>query len=109
MKGANRVNELLKEAEAILNDLFESGLESVLDETVRRMKIAGEECENRGLHQGAEDFSKLEELLSKKPHEMKFNPEPVMNIMWRLSEYISLCKEYVTYDNAIIHMKGEEI
>lgn len=108
MKGASRLKELFREADAILNDLFESGLESVLDETMRRMKIAGEECENRGLHQAAEDFKKLEELLRKKQHEMKFTPEPVMNIMWRLSEYISLCKEYVAYDNAIIHMKGEE-
>ena len=102
------MNELLKEAEAILNDLFECGLESVLEETIRRINMAGEECENRGLHQGAEDFKKLEELLRNKPHEMKFDPEPVMNIMWRLSEYISLCKEHVTYDNAINHMKGEE-
>ena len=102
------MNELLREAEGILNDLFESGLESVLDETMRRMKIAGEECENRGLHQAAADFKKLEELLKKKQHEMKFTPEPVMNVMWRLSEYISLCKEHVTYDNAMNNMKGEE-
>lgn len=103
------MDELLNEAEAVLNDLFECGLESVLEETMRRINIAGEECENRGLHQGAEDFKRLEELLRNKSHEMKFDIESVMNIMWRLSEYISFCKEHVTYDNAINHMKGREI
>ena len=102
------MNELLREAEGILNDLFESGLESVLDETMRRIIIVYEECENRGLHQGAEDFRQLEKLLRKKPHEMNFDLEPVIHMMWRLSKYISVCKEHVTYDNAIMYMKGEE-
>ena len=101
------MDELLREGEEILNDLFESGLESVLDETMRRINVICEECENRGLHQGAEDFRLLENLLRNKPHEMNFDLEPVIHIMWRLSRYISLCKEHVTYDNAIKHMKGE--
>ena len=103
------MDELLREGEEILNDLFESGLESVLDETMRRINIVCEECENRGLHQGAEDFRQLENLLRNKPHEMNFDLEPVIHIMWRLSRYISLCKERVTYDNAIMHMKGETL
>ena len=100
------MEELLKEADGILNDLFESGLESVLEETMRRIKLVAEECENRGLHQGAEDFKDLEGLLQKKHHEIKFDLEPVINTMWRLSEYIGFCKEYVTYDNAMVHMKA---
>ena len=108
MKGASKVIGLLNEAEEILNDLFESGLESVLDETIKRITIVSEECENRGLHQGAEDFKQLEQILRNKSHEMKFDLEPVIHIMWRLSKYISLCKEHVTYDDAIVHMKGEE-
>lgn len=100
--------ELLNEAQEILNDLFESGLESVLDETIKRMIIIGEEFENRGLHQGAEDFKQLEHLLRKKSHEMKFDLELIIKMIWRLSKYISLCKEHVTYDDAILHMKGEE-
>lgn len=103
------MDELLREGEEILNDLFESGLESVLDETMRRINIVCEEYENRGLHQGAEDFRQLEKLLRNKSHEMNFDLEPVIHTMWRLSKYISLCKEHVTYDNAIMNMKGEEL
>lgn len=102
------MEKLLKEADAILNDLFESGLESVLDDTVDRILAIAVECENRGLHQAAGDFEDLGKLLEKKKHEMEFNPEPVLNKMWRLSEYISLCREHIAYDNAIINMKGVE-
>ena len=108
MRGGNSLEKLLREGEEILNDLFECGLESVLDETMRRIELISEECENRGLHQGAEDFRQLESLLRKKTHVMNFDLEPVIHIMRRISRYISLCKEHVTYDNAIMHMKGAE-
>ena len=45
------MEKLLRDGEEILNDLFECGLESVLDETMRRIELISEECENRGLHQ----------------------------------------------------------
>lgn len=107
-KTVRRFAQYMEEAEQLLADLFQSGLDSVLEETLRGLVQLGREGEQIGLHLAGTKFAGMAEALRAKRHRMDFQPEPVLRDWSELMDYIGICKELTAEDSAGIAMKEEK-
>ena len=99
--------QYIREGRRLLTDLFVSGLSSVPEEALEMLSALAREGERLGLHRAGKDFTALEQLLSAKRHEMAFSPEPVIRLMEYLDQYMTICQNKLSYDNACQHMSGQ--
>lgn len=100
--------DYLNQVEQILSDLFQSGLDSVLEETVQGMVQLGKEGESLGLHLAGEKLTAMAEALQTKRHQMCFSPEEVVSTWAVLEEYLTDCRELIARDTAYLAMKPED-
>ena len=88
-----------------LGDLFQSGLDSVQEESLSQLRRLERESEEMGLHGGSEELSRIRTALEQKAHQMEFDPEPVILAWGRLMEYLGACLEKTSFDQALIRME----
>ncbi|MDO5407058.1 MAG: hypothetical protein Q4F28_07000 [Eubacteriales bacterium] len=89
----------------VLSDLLQSGLDSVLEETVQGIVRLAAEGEALGLHLAGEKLGSLAEALCQKRHRMSFDPEPVMKLWTELEAYLEVCEELTARDMAQVLME----
>lgn len=95
------MTEILTEIRQTLDDLFQSGLQSVQDETLTRIESLAKESEQMGLHMAARELENIYQKLSQRYHQMVFDAEPVIKSMADLSAYLEYCREKASYDKAV--------
>lgn len=100
------MKQYLQEAERSLLDVFYCGMDSFSEEILSGLLSLAEDGERLGLHQAASYFSRIAELLQGKRHRMEFSPEPVIETIEELSDYIRACREKLSYDMAANVMKN---
>lgn len=96
-----------KEAFSQVNDLFVSGLYSVLDTTIDSLRTLSEEGEQLGLHTAGKEFQKIKKLLQEKRHNMEFTPKQVVERMAYLEQYLSICQKKISIDNIRLYIREE--
>ena len=99
------LEQLLLEMRQTLGDLFQSGLDSVQEESMSQLRRLERESEEMGLHGGSEELSRIRTALEQKAHQMEFDPEPVILAWGRLMEYLGACLEKTSFDQALIRME----
>ena len=99
------LEQLLLEMRQTLGDLFQSGLDSVQEESLSQLCRLEKESEEMGLHGGSEELSRIRTALEQKRHQMEFDPEPVILALGRLMEYLDVCLEKTSFDQALIRME----
>lgn len=102
------MTEVLKEIGQTLDDLFQSGLQSVQDETLTRIEGLAKESEQMGLHLAARELETIYRKLNERYHQMVFDVEPVIKSMTELSTYLEYCREKASYDMAMEHLSETE-
>ncbi len=98
----------LGEIRQVSGDLFQSGLSSVREETLKELKRLAGESETLGLHGAGAQLSFLERELSGKRHRMEFEAEPILESWACLKTYAGLCKEKIDCDRALAEMERED-
>lgn len=104
------MERFLGEIREALGDLFQSGLNSIQDETLDNLGRLARESGTLGLHQAEEELSFLEKTLGNKRHQIEFDDEPVLGAWAGLMAYGKLCMEKVSLDRALWemnHFKGD--
>ena len=99
------LEQLLLEMRQTLGDLFQSGLDSVQEESMSQLRRLEKESEEMGLHGGSEELSRIRTALEQKAHQMEFDSEPVILAWGRLMEYLGACLEKTSFDQALIRME----
>ena len=99
------LERLLLEIRRTLGDLFQSGLDSVQEESLIHLRRLEKESGEVGLHGGSEELSRIRTALEQKAHQMEFDPEPVILALGRLMEYLDACLEKASFDQALIRME----
>ena len=99
------LEQLLLEMRQTLGDLFQSGLDSVQEESMSQLRRLEKESEEMGLHGGSEELSRIRTALEQKAHQMQFDSEPVILAWGRLMEYLGACLEKTSFDQALIRME----
>lgn len=102
------MERFLGEIREALGDLFQSGLNSIQDETLDNLGRLARESGTLGLHQAEEELSFLEKTLGNKRHQIEFDEEPVLGAWARLMAYGKLCMEKVSLDRALWEMNDCE-
>lgn len=98
------MKQFLEEIQEALGDLFQSGLNSVLEETLGNLERLAEESSSLGLHRAGSDLAFLKKALSEKRHQMEFDPKPVLEVWVQLTDYVRICLEKVSLDQALLDM-----
>lgn len=98
------MERFLGEIREALGDLFQSGLNSIQDETLDNLGRLARESGTLGLHQAEEELSFLEKTLGNKRHLIEFDKEPVLGAWAGLMTYGKLCLEKVSLDRALWEM-----
>ena len=99
------LEQLLLEMRQTLGDLFQSGLDSVQEESLSQLRRLEKESGEMGLYGGSEELSRIRTALEQKRHQMEFDPEPLILDWGRLMEYLDACLEKTSFDQALIHME----
>lgn len=99
------LEQLLLEIRQTLGDLFQSGLDSVQEESLSQLRRLEKESGEMGLHGGSEELSRIRAALEQKAHQMEFDPEPVILAWGRLMDYLGACLEKTSFDQALIRME----
>ena len=103
------MEQFLREIRETLSDLFQSGLNSVREETLANLGHLAKESEELGLHRAGEELSFLNKSLGEKRHQMEFDPEPVLTSWIRLTTYLDICMDKVSLDQVLAGMmEGKE-
>ena len=102
------MESFLGEIREALGDLFQSGLNSLQEETLKNLGRMAGEGGTLGLHRAEEDLGFLEKTLGNKRHQMEFDPEPVLETWVRVMDYVKLCLEKVSQDRAVWEMNHYE-
>ena len=98
------MESFLGEIREALGDLFQSGLNSSQEETLKNLGRLAGEGGTLGLHRAEEDLGFLEKTLGNKRHQMEFDPEPVLETWVRVMDYVKLCLEKVSLDRSVWEM-----
>lgn len=98
------MEQFLKEIQEALGDLFQSGLSSVQEETLENLERLAKESSALGLHRAGADLAFMEKALQEKRHRMEFDPEPVLKVWVRLTDYVRICLDKVSLDQALLEM-----
>lgn len=98
----------LTQADQALADLFQSGLDSVLDENIERIARIGCECEEMGLHFAGKTLKDMQKMLRAKRHRMNFCTEEILHIWAKLVRYLGYCREIIARDSAFLAMEIQD-
>lgn len=101
--------DYLSEAEQALADLYQSGLDSVLEETVNSLNRLGTEGEELGLHLAGKKLRGMAEALQEKRHRMGFDPMPLLKEWAELVDYLNTCRELTAQDTVRLAMEPKEV
>ena len=96
-----------REAGGQLNDLFVSGLDSVQDAVIERLKETAEDGERLGLHLAGSAMDEISRMLQNRRHQMEFTQEPIVDKMAELCRYLTICQQKIIYDKVRLTMREE--
>ena len=99
------MERFLAEIRQALGDLFQSGLNSIQEETFGNLKRLAKESGTLGLHGAEEALTFLAEALGGKRHQMEFDMEAVLKTWIHLMTYVKLCREKTSLDRALLEMQ----
>lgn len=89
---------LLGRISQIMEDLYQSGFDTVHDSTLEELKKTGELAGQYGMQYLAELMGELSAGISMRRHQMKGQEDGMAGVYIRMNEYLYLCKEKIAYD-----------
>jgi len=92
------VEALLERISQILEDLYQSGFDTVHDSTLEELKKTEELVRQYGMVYLAELLGELFQGLSMRRHQIKIQEGGIAGIYTQINEYLYLCEEKVVYD-----------
>lgn len=95
------VDELAEEVLGLMEDLYQSGFDTVHDTTLRDMEKAAQLAGQYGCASLARLLSGLYEGISAGRHQMEKQTGPVAELYVRINEYLYLCRQKTAYDRGL--------
>ena len=95
------IDELTAEVLGLMEDLYQSGFDTVHDATLRDMKRAAELAGQYGCFGLAELLSGLYDGISLSRHQMEKQPGRLAQLYVKINEYLYLCRQKTAYDRGL--------
>ncbi len=103
-----KIYQLLLEMKEVLTDIFQSGMFSVHDTTIEKMKELASLSSQYGLAFAGNSFTSLAQILEGQRHTIKEYDGEAIPIFCKLNQYINVCIKKVEYDDARNNMIRKE-
>lgn len=95
------VDELAEEVLGLMEDLYQSGFDTVHDTTLKDMKKAAQLAGQYGCAGLAKLLTGLYEGISLSRHQMERQTGPVAELYVKINEYLYLCRQKTAYDRGL--------
>lgn len=95
------MEEMAEEVLGIMEDLYQSGFDTVHDTTLKDLKKAAEVTGQYGLSGLEELLSGLYERISLSRHQMEKRTDCLAELYVKVSEYLYLCRQKTAYDRGL--------
>ncbi len=92
------MEELAEEAGSLLEDLYQSGFDTVHDSTLKDMQRNAELTEQYGMRYLSQLLADMAEEIEKSRHRMEKQPARLAELYVRVSEYLYLARQKTAYD-----------
>lgn len=99
---------LLERVFLIMEDLYQSGFDTVHDSTLEELEKMKELTGQYGMEYLSGLIKELFEGLSMRRHRMQIQGDRMAEIYTRINEYLYLCEEKIAYDRGREYYCGEE-
>ena len=95
-----KIYQLLLDIKEVLADVFQSGMFSVHDSTIKRLAEMSSLSEQYGLSFAGKSLSEFAQILEQQRHSLKEYDGQAVPIFSRLNQYVNICIKKVEYDTA---------
>lgn len=102
------LEELLAAGDLLMEDLCQSGFDTVHDSTLGELKELGEAASQYGLAWLGEMLGKLAGELDMRRHRTEKEKDHIAGNYVRIMEYLYVCRQKVIYDRAGSYYEAEE-
>lgn len=93
------VKNLLADAEMIMEELFQSGFNTVHDSTIDALKEITKRTEQFGMAYLSHLLGTIEEGITMRRHKMTKEADRLVETFTKLSEYLYLCRQQIAYNS----------
>lgn len=100
------LSQVLADAGNLLEELYQSGLDTVHDSTLEGLSRMGKLAGQYGLSRLAEMFARLSDGAAMRRHRMERKTDDLMGIYAKACEYLYLCREKVEIDRGREYYNG---
>ena len=99
---------LLEDVMSLLEDLLQSGFDTVHDSTLEEMKKMEEITKQYGMTYLSDLLQKLLDGLNKRRHQITRQEDNLAEVYTTLNEYLYLCLEKTAYDKGLTYYEVTE-
>lgn len=92
------VGKIAEDVLGLMEDLYQSGFDTVHDSTIQGMERAVAKTEQYGMKYLSGRLKELTEEVSAGRHRMEKKTERTAELYTEINEYLYLCRQKVTYD-----------
>ncbi|MDE7415593.1 MAG: hypothetical protein K2N44_04640 [Lachnospiraceae bacterium] len=95
------LEQLLSDVENLLEDLYQSGFDTVHDSTLKTLKNMAARTAAYGMELLSELLSRLTDGLTMRRHQLGKKEDSLMGVYTQLYRYISVCRDKIECDKGV--------
>ena len=95
------LEQLLSDVENLLEDLYQSGFDTVHDSTLQALKNMIRRTAAYGMELLSELLSRLTDGLTMRRHQLEKKEDSLVGVYTRLYQYVSVCRDKIECDKGV--------
>ncbi len=95
------MEQLTEEVLGLMEDLYQSGFDTVHDSTLQGMEKMAAKTGQYGMQYLSELLRQLAEEISESRHRMKQKTEQMAELYTKINEYLYICRQKTAYDRGL--------
>lgn len=95
------IEQLTDEVLGLMEDLYQSGFDTVHDSTLQGMERAAAKTGQYGMQYLSELLKQLTEEISESRHQMEKKTAQMAELYTELNEYLYICRQKTAYDRGL--------
>ena len=107
MNQFDAVEEIFDEVGRLIEDICQSGFDTVHKDTLRRLEEAAELTQQYGMEYLSQLTTQLHEKLAMRRHQMKNDEDGAALLFAAINEYLYICRQKAAYDRAAKYYEAE--
>jgi hypothetical protein len=95
------IQQLLYDVESLMEDLYQSGFDTVHDSTLEALKNRNKQTAAYGMQLLSDMLLQLTDSLEMRRHQTKKQEDSLINVYTEVNQYVRLCREKIECDKGV--------